>query len=125
MSFHIINIDDEQLAPTSDLPEAAARLADMIHAAVDGLSELPADANPDEVLAAFTAWTHARIGLAEGRILLLLNDRGVPITSLVKVTGISDYGVRDRMTWARIERQRATDTRTAAAVTVSPPRRAE
>ncbi len=104
MSFHVIAIDDGQHEPATRLPEAAAQLADEVHAAVDALAELDSDAPPDAVLAAFAKWSRSPIGRAEGDLLLLVHECGVSVRALVEVTGMSDRTVRDRISWARADR---------------------
>lgn len=106
MSFHVIAIDDGQHEPAARLPEAAAQLADEVHAAVDALAELDSDATPDAVLAAFAKWSRSPIGRAEGDLLLLVHECGVSVRALVEVTGMSDHAVRDRIGRARADRAR-------------------
>lgn len=110
MSFHVIAIDDGQHEPAARLPEAAAQLADEVHAAVDALAELDSDAPPDAVLAAFAKWSRSPIGRAEGDLLLLMHECGVSVRALVEVTGMSDHAVRDRIGWARADRARNADS---------------
>lgn len=105
MRFHIVTIDtDATNEPPAQLLEAAAKFADQVHAAVDALTDLPADATTAAVLAAYAQWTHTQISGAEGQLLLQLYENGVPCQALGDIAGTSADKVAARITWQQAVR---------------------
>ncbi|AYM40332.1 MULTISPECIES: hypothetical protein [Mycobacteroides] len=109
MSFHIINIDNENEDAVRQLPEAAARIADEVHAAVEALADLPADATAAQVVAAYAQWRRGQIEVLESELLLLLSECGVTNRALGEVSGLGPSTVGTRIGWARASRGTADD----------------